>query len=909
MTRISRSPGLAATSPLATATTAYRRAASLIAGGATLTLLLVTAALQRPQAIVLPLADGPFNHASTGWNAVERTPDGSNFRWSGAESVVRLRAAPLALPANRPLMLTMTFGARPASAPGMVELTANGVVIDRWAATTTHPVTLNAASLLHRGDDLVLAVRVMPFTPRGDNRVLGVPLLSAVSLTAASGFALPRLTLALYALALTALAALMAGPRAAASTASTASAVSARLIAAGIMLALIVGGLLTARVLTCRLLPVATVALTLVVAVRGARAWWPVLAWPVRALQRRLALADGAVLAVGAMTAVGGQAIIASHRPTPTGVGGAVGAVALAVGLWLLLVPLVAPVPVAPTVATAGDGPETAQWARQYGWWIALLGIVVVALGLRFALLTEIPASLFRDEGRHALRAAKLLDDPTYRPVYEADIDLPALFLYPLAGAFKLFGVSLMTLRGFMAVMGALSVALLGVLGRQLFGPRVGLIAASLFAASFWGLRMGRVGLIPSFSTAVVLLALVLFVRALHTRRYTDFALAGVVAAGCANVYHSSPFALFLMLGVAVALIVRGPQAFVRQWLGRFALFAVCCLVGLAPLLGYIAGHTAAYLYRPGQTSALAEANLRRLGQDRLAAFTDNVPPNLGMYTVRGDHEPKLNLPFAPHLDALTAVALLAGLALALAGRVPQQRAIGGDPSPSPSPPPLPPGTHLLGGRFVVAWLAAMLIPSLLAIDAPNTLRAFDTLPPALLLAALAFNRVLQTNPPRFPPFPDHAGAFRDPRFASVALALCAVLALNAGTYFGLMRTDRQETLRFESYFVSQAGRQMIAEAAAHPGIVFYLPRATIDRDVVPFFARVLDGKVVIHPLEEANAAALPARYAIFLPTGADDPPPTAALTALPWARALPATDGPTPAGASAPAFVEYHSP
>ncbi len=265
----------------------------------------------------------------------------------------------------------------------------------------------------------------------------------------------------------------------------------------------------------------------------------------------------------------------------------AVGAVVLAVGLWLLLVPLLASAPRIPTAAIAGVAPESATWARRYGWSLALLSIVVVGLGLRFVLLTEMPASLFRDEGRHALRAAKLLDDPAYRPVYEPDIDLPALFLYPLAGAFKLFGVSLLTLRGFMAVMGALSVALLGVLGRQLFGPRVGLIAAALFAASFWGLRMGRVGLVPSFSTAVVLLALVLFVRALHTRRYADFALAGLVAAGCANVYHSSPFALFLMLGVAVALIVRESRVFTRQWLGRFALFAVCCLAGLTPLLSF----------------------------------------------------------------------------------------------------------------------------------------------------------------------------------------------------------------------------------------------------------------------------------------------------------------------------------
>ncbi len=111
----------------------------------------------------------------------------------------------------------------------------------------------------------------------------------------------------------------------------------------------------------------------------------------------------------------------------------------------------------------------------------------------------------------------------------------------------------------------------------------------------------------------------------------------------------------------------------------------------------------------------------------------------------------------------------------------------------------------------MVAWLAVMLIPSLLAIDAPNTLRAFDTLPPALLLAALAFAQVLGANSVNRPTTPSHRSLrpFSDPGSAFLALALTTVLALNAGTYFGLMRTDRRETLRFESYFVSQAGKQI----------------------------------------------------------------------------------------------------
>ena len=59
----------------------------------------------------------------------------------------------------------------------------------------------------------------------------------------------------------------------------------------------------------------------------------------------------------------------------------------------------------------------------------ALIGIAALAVALRLTLLTEMPASLFKDEGRHALKAIRILDDSTYRPVYEPEIALPAMMI------------------------------------------------------------------------------------------------------------------------------------------------------------------------------------------------------------------------------------------------------------------------------------------------------------------------------------------------------------------------------------------------------------------------------------------------------------------------------------------------
>ena len=139
-------------------------------------------------------------------------------------------------------------------------------------------------------------------------------------------------------------------------------------------------------------------------------------------------------------------------------------------------------------------------------------------------------------------------------------------------------------------------------------------------------------------------------------------------------------------------------------------------------------------------------------------------------------------------------------------------------------------------------------------------------------------------------------------------LMLAAMLALNVGTYFGLMRHDTTETLRFDTYFASQVGKRMAAEAEAHPGMTFFVSRETIDRDVLPFFARVMAGKGTLRPLEGVDPATLPTRYAVILPNGGQDAPDER-LRALPWAGGLERLPGNSPAGArGVPAFIEYRT-
>jgi hypothetical protein len=924
-------------SPRGKGGTEIRNTAVALLGIVLLSLVGVVAAMQRSYVIAIPPTSGAFNHASVGWDDGERSSDGTTFRWTKDESTLNFRAARRVLPANKRLMLTMLFSGRPPGAPvTTVTLLANGHVLDSWPSNVEHPVAVDVAPLLRQHDELHLTVRVDDtYSPPRDRRDLGIALVGDARLGSAPGKKLPAPDAVVSVILLVLLAALAVGRRAATRW---------RLIAAGAMGCAVTLGVLLVRLPFWRIAMPLELVLGLLVVALWAREWWTALTSPIRALQARTSVDDRVLVVAGAVIAVAGQTIIAQHRWT------SLGTILLAVGLVTLLAGFI-PHPPAPSPLPKGKGsvregeqygdvgmlsgapdPDLAlpreETRPRTGQIAALVGIAALAVALRMTLLTEMPASLFRDEARHALKAARILDDATYRPVYEPEISLPALFLYPLALAFKLFGISMLTLRLFMASVGVADVLLFFFLARRLFGTRVGLIAAYLFTVAFWALRMQRVALAPCFSTGLVLLGLLLFVRAIQLRRWWDWALAGVGAAGTIYCYHSGPFALVLMALVALVLLAREPRRFVRFWLPRFAVLAVVFLILAAPLLRYIALNFDQYLFRPRQTAIFSEENLRRLGQDQLAALQDNIRPNLGMYTVRGDREAKANLPFAPHLDAITAVLFLTGLALLLARRR--------DEPPSPA--------RRFGEWLALGYLAVMLIPSTLAIDAPSTLRAFDTLPPALLIAALAADAIwgrlgtaptpycpegtrspasgrgeidaesgvpaLATHTSRKSPLPRMAGERVPFGQVGVGAVLAAILILNAGTYFGLMRNDATETFRFDTYFATQAGKQMTAESAAHPGITYLVPQATIDRDVFPFFARVIAGKGSLQTIEGQNPAKLPARYAILLPNDKFDTPPDAVVAALPWAKGLERIPGNSPAGAGGvPAFIEYRTP
>ncbi len=201
----------------------------------------------------------------------------------------------------------------------------------------------------------------------------------------------------------------------------------------------------------------------------------------------------------------------------------------------------------------------------------AFLGILTVAaFGLRLVHLTHF--QLWVDEAAtwwfaRLTASGRLAEQIALEPT-------PPLYYGLIGLLMRLFGDSDLVMRLPSALVGALSVPAIFLLGRELFGPRVGWIAALLLSVHPLHVFYSREARVyPLLLLLTIVLLLVLW-RALEgDRRRTWAAFGGVLLAAC----YSHFYGLFLAATAGGLIVFQGRSARAR-WRG----LAVTALVGLA---------------------------------------------------------------------------------------------------------------------------------------------------------------------------------------------------------------------------------------------------------------------------------------------------------------------------------------
>jgi len=338
--------------------------------------------------------------------------------------------------------------------------------------------------------------------------------------------------------------------------------------------------------------------------------------------------------------------------------------------------------------------------------WFLLFAITVVAAILRLYALNRLPPGLYHDEAYNGLDAIRVLQG--VRPVFfEANNGREPLFIYLVALSISFLGRSPVAIRLAAALLGILTIPATYGMVREQLGRRQAMLAAAVTAVTFWHLNLSRVGFRAVSLPFIAAMFLWAFARAMHRNRLGDFALGGLFLGLSLYTYLAARF-LPIALVVLVAYWLLRRQAI--PWRGLLLLSAVALAVAL-PLLLYAWQHLATFLERSAQISILNPA----INQGELVGTLARHLIKTGlMFNWRGDFIPRHNLPYRPVFDPLMGLIFLLGLAITL---------------------------HRARQEQEYAWLftywLVMLIPTVLAEDAPHFLRAVGTLPVVFVFPAV----------------------------------------------------------------------------------------------------------------------------------------------------------------------------
>lgn len=383
-------------------------------------------------------------------------------------------------------------------------------------------------------------------------------------------------------------------------------------------------------------------------------------------------------------------------------------------------------------VVPSGDRPPRTRSIYR----MLLLTTILLAFFLRLWQLNELPPGLFIDEIYNGLDAQRIVSSAEFPLFFEANNGREPLFIYMQALSIWLLGPSAYALRLVAALVGTLTVAAIFVLARALladavdpdadlvrFGRRLpraelatglALIGAAGIAVAYWHVGLSRLGFRTILLPCLSALAMYFFWRGWRTGRARSWLLAGFWTGLTLYTYTSARlfplvFVLFLFAEVLFRAKWLSSSVLRRQRFAGLGLMALAALVTVTPLAvtflqapSLLDGRTADVSVFTAPYAAMPGVPRERLGQ--------NLNGIIDAFYTAGDRNPRHNLPVRPLQDPLLAVLFTVGLAAAIwrLGRSPY--------------------------RLTVIWLAVMLLPTWLSVDAPHYLRMSGIAPPLAIL-------------------------------------------------------------------------------------------------------------------------------------------------------------------------------
>ncbi len=319
-------------------------------------------------------------------------------------------------------------------------------------------------------------------------------------------------------------------------------------------------------------------------------------------------------------------------------------------------------VSITPDALTDETGVQPSAWYRRLPYLeLALVALLaLVAIFFRIYRLTTMPPGIFIDQTNGALDALAVLEGRQASPFGTSWYEIPTMYVYFMLGMFKLLGTTWLALVLASVVPAVLTVLAVYPLARTLFGVPSALAAMAFMAFNRWHINMSRWGWIEVSTPLFQVLCVLFLVRAAKNRRLLDFALAGFFLGLGMYSYLAIRMAVAVVaLYVLYRLLVQ--RGFWRMGLG-LALMALLYVMTFSPLAVHYSRNPFTFLNRSQQVSIFND--VKQAGSYQ--PLWENLRRHAEMFTVRGDTNPRHNLPGAPMVDPVTGALLLIGFGYGL---------------------------------------------------------------------------------------------------------------------------------------------------------------------------------------------------------------------------------------------------
>ncbi|MCD6384570.1 glycosyltransferase family 39 protein, partial [Candidatus Sumerlaeota bacterium] len=332
---------------------------------------------------------------------------------------------------------------------------------------------------------------------------------------------------------------------------------------------------------------------------------------------------------------------------------------------------------------------------------IAFCGVILLAVFFRFYRLDAVPPGLWYDEAINGLDALTVIHHgPQIFFTTEAHPREP-LLVHIIAIFFLIFHVSTLTLRATSAFIGLLTIPLVYLfVQRANRNSMLALLSAFFLATLCWHFHFSRLSFRTILVPPIMLILFTFLLQAFQTNtpsaRTRNISLAGITLGLGAYTYLAFRLVPIILIFLFIFLLLTRKMS-LTECVRLALMLLLFAFIVFAPLLTDYIKNPEHFIGRAEEVSLFDKG---------MGYATKSVTNNLWkvalMFTFRGDHVAKHNLPFKPVFDPIMSFIFYLGIVAILYNAIRRK---------------------CIFSTTVMLWFLVMLLASVLSFGAPNLLR------------------------------------------------------------------------------------------------------------------------------------------------------------------------------------------